>query len=45
MHIWEDNIKMHHRKTGREDVNRNEVPQDRVQWRAIMGKAISCRDP
>jgi hypothetical protein len=36
---------MDHGKIGCDNVIWIEVPKNRVQWRAIMDKAISFRDP
>jgi hypothetical protein len=40
-----DNIKMDLRKTGWDDVNLIDVPQDRDQWRALVNTVMNLRVP
>jgi hypothetical protein len=42
---WEDNIKMHFRKTGIDGANWIQLAQDRVQRRAFVNTVMNLRVP
>jgi hypothetical protein len=42
-HMWEDNIRIHLRKIGWEDVNWINLAQDRDQWQALVKTVMNLR--